>query len=116
DGRARNREESAISRPSSGPGRRSVSCLVFSLSCSDIRCTPPVVANGRLERMQALLGAVSALGCRSLSVVRTGVRKRSIDDIESDVKGRTKRSKGKKGNASLCKLFKGRRLLPLPQA
>jgi hypothetical protein len=65
---------------------------------------------------QALLGAVIALARRSLSVLRTAVRKRSIDDIENDVKGRNKRSKGKKGNASLCKLFKGRRSLSLPQA
>src|SRR5205085_4859640 len=42
------------------------------------KCTPPVVANGRHERMQALLGAVIALGRRSLSVLRTAVRKRSI--------------------------------------
>src|SRR5207245_4002794 len=101
-GPASTREKSATSRPSSGPDRWSASCLVFSLSCSGIRCTPPVVANGRHERMQALLGAVIALGRRTLSVLRTAVRKRSIDDIENDVKGRSKRCKG---NASLCKLF-----------
>ncbi len=71
-----------------------------------------MVANGRYERVQALLGAVIALGCRSLSVVRTAVRKRSIDDIESDVKGRTKRSEG---NDGLYELFKGRRSPSSPQ-
>ena len=72
-----------------------------------------MVANGRHERMQALLGALIALGRRSLSVLRTDVRKRSIDDIENDVKGRNKRSKGKKGNASLCKAIQGAALAVL---
>src|SRR5205823_1725749 len=95
--------------------RWSASCLVFSLSCSGIRCTPPVVANGRHERMQALLGAVIALGRRSLSVLRTAVRKRSIDDIGNDVKGRNKRSKGKKGTPVYVSFSKGGARCPCPK-